>query len=756
MQLHFTRKAPFAHIAIEGRLDTLAAADFDAKMSGIMEEEHLLLLDFSQCQYLSSSGIRSLMIIHKKLASKEQGKLVLVALPPEIKHVLEMAGLHQVFAMAGSLKDGLAQLGKDLDVVRQLLATEDGKWQFECQTSGEAGQTAWLWQQEGIAGQDELGIAAGRGHPAEAFGPGAHGDGLFFTLGHLSAFIPDDASVAPDFHISAEPAQAGIKVNEACSFSSEANVFFRLEGAEPIPWSELLQAIHELSGKINPNRLITGFVIASVHNGWKGLTTGVVAGKDWVKPGNGQPLGFGQPLSFLQPLDFGEISGEQPTALSFAAVTLSMEQLHQPATGGALSVFLQTHIGFESVIGLRPLASDERFYQPVVWLFIGEKAMDAGSKRIGITAPDAFHDEPHKAFLARRLYQDSSRVELKALQGGFSAHTFHVKSWDAQGRKLRPTVLKLAARDMITREAARCKDFAMPYILNNSAMILGTAFFGASGALRYNFVGIGGEESRLQWLTKYFLEWPPEQLQPLFDKIFLQILKPWYGQSRKQIIHPYREHDPTKTFFPDLYQKAWDILGVSADEQHVDIQETGRRMPNPYWALKYRYPEMADRSLECSTSICHGDLNMQNILLDEQMNVYLIDFSETRPRSVVSDFARLEAIFMTEFMPLETESDLKQLVDVLLEFYADPDFEASNHRASGNWNEALRRNLYLSGLMRRYAMHYSDESPCDQPYFLAMLEWVFPVVCYRQANLLQKRFSFILASIMIKKLEISD
>jgi len=35
-------------------------------------------------------------------------------------------------------------------------------------------------------------------------------------------------------------------------------------------------------------------------------------------------------------------------------------------------------------------------------------------------------------------------------------------------------------------------------------------------------------------------------------------------------------------------------------------------------------------------------------LLDGEMNVYLIDFSETRPRSVVSDFARLEAIFMIE------------------------------------------------------------------------------------------------------------
>ena len=37
------------------------------------------------------------------------------------------------------------------------------------------------------------------------------------------------------------------------------------------------------------------------------------------------------------------------------------------------------------------------------------------------------------------------------------------------------------------------------------------------------------------------------------------------------------------------------------------------------------------------TSICHGDLNMQYVLLDERENIYVIDFSETRPRNIVSD-----------------------------------------------------------------------------------------------------------------------
>jgi hypothetical protein len=89
---------------------------------------------------------------------------------------------------------------------------------------------------------------------------------------------------------------------------------------------------------------------------------------------------------------------------------------------------------------------------------------------------------------------------------------------------------------MIARESERCRKYAMPYIFNNSASVLGTEFMGDVGALRYNFVGIGGEQSQLRWLRHHFENWPLEKLEPLFDKIFLQILQPWYGQSVQQAI----------------------------------------------------------------------------------------------------------------------------------------------------------------------------------------------------------------------------
>jgi len=54
------------------------------------------------------------------------------------------------------------------------------------------------------------------------------------------------------------------------------------------------------------------------------------------------------------------------------------------------------------------------------------------------------------------------------------------------------------------------------------------------------------------------------------------------------------------------------------------------------------------------------------VLVDERENLYVIDFSETGPRNVVSDFARIEPILNFEFPRLETNEDLR----LLLEFEA--------------------------------------------------------------------------------------
>ena len=142
---------------------------------------------------------------------------------------------------------------------------------------------------------------------------------------------------------------------------------------------------------------------------------------------------------------------------------------------------------------------------------------------------------------------------------------------------------------------------------------------------------------------------------------------------------------------------------------------------------------------------------MQNILLDEHMNVYLIDFSETRPRSVVSDFARLEAIFLVDRAPLEDETDFTEYLNFILTFYSASDLkDIQPNTYKGKHAEKVSKNHLLALKMRQYAFECAQHQADPIPYYMALLEWVLPIVCYG-IPIPQRRMSMIVSSILCEK-----
>ncbi len=725
-------------LTIEGRLDTLNSEEFEKATAGLLKQGNHLVIHFGKCSYLSSSGIRVLISVTKQISSREHGQLVLAEVPEEVSYVLEMAGIKNLFTLVRDQEEAIELVLKNMNKNLQTKEVEAGQWLFDHHIAAEKEQPAYYWQDQGIAGYDELGFSAGIGMAAEIMAEAPPASGLFFTTGTCAGFVPHHRASAPDFRISMEPLRAGIWVKEAISFNKEPNAVLQLKNFEQIDFNEMISAIRVASGKILPGVALIGYVLVDRHPENPSLYTGLISEANSAPcPGSG----------FFSCMDEAAHK-DQPV---FTGGLFKLDKLNKQPAFPSLEKFLQENIRLDNIRDFSTPDKHANLTRPIVWLFFAKKTENAATKRIQIEAHEDFFSTPHNAFLTRRLYQDSSKLVLKQLQGGFSAKTYQVTSYDHNGRKLRPTVLKLADRQIIQREADRCREYAMPYILNNSAMILGTEFFGNAGALRYNFVGIGGEQSKLKWLTHYFLEWPAEKLEPLFNKIFLKILNPWYGQTVIQNIFPFRDHDPSKTFFPDIFDKAFNLLGISSDDQTIIPEETKEEMINPYWYLKHKFPSHYGFSMEYPESICHGDLNMQNILLDEQMNVYLIDFSETRPRAVVSDFARLEAVFMLEFSPLETTDDFLNMVELMREIY-NTDRLDQCPEGHGIRNEAFKRNVRLTRLMRQYAFASAGNNPDPIPYTIALLEWVLPVVNYVQASLPQKKLSMIAASFLCKKL----
>ncbi|MDD3104953.1 MAG: anti-sigma factor antagonist [Bacteroidales bacterium] len=708
----------FHSIRPRGRLDTVHSASFDQTVREVTSLQRSLVIDFSECSYLSSSGIRVLLRTSKELGA-QGGKLAICGFSEDLFRVFQTAGLDLVFNLFNELSEAEAFIEEKENAFseNERVFTENIPWKTELlKKIPDTGLR--IWEEPVLTDYGSLTIAAGSGAFGETLLRSGSPGGSFFTLFHCTGLIPDDRDYAPDFRIAGDPSLATVFVDRALSVRESPMVKISVEDGQKVKVSDILQYTTHLS-------CVDGCFLCAA----------VCLEQDPDKPA----------LSIYLSRDSRIWQGG-----TFLLQRVTRMQPHE-----TFQQYCRSLLTWENVEGIAAGDVSAMLRAPVCWLFYSQ-GVSAGAGYIpeviftGETLTEKYYD-----YLTRALYRDSEKVEIKRLHGGYSASTFYVKSFDDRGRVLRPTVLKIGARSLISREAERCRKYAMPYILNNSAMVLGTAFHCQIGALRYNFVGIGGEDTGLKWLTWYFHNMDIGSLKPLFDKIFLKILKPWYGQPVKEKIYPFDDHDPTKTFFPDIFEKAESILGIDARDVSFRIDGSLEDFLNPYRFLKEEYPKRRQWSLDYYTCICHGDLNMQNILLDNEMNVYLIDFSETRPRSVVSDFARLEAIFMIESFPMQSEEDFLMVLELLVNFYERPCSldKIPDVSWKGRLPQVMERNIALTKKMRKYAISSAREEKTFVPYTLALLEWVLPIVCYSSATVWQKQLSACVASLLCESLK---
>lgn len=102
-------------LSVYGRVDHASSSDFEQTLLSAVQRGHkFIILDFSNFNYISSSGLRSLLLISKTL-KQNNGMLVLSMIPPHIYEVLETSGLHSIFNLCDSVEDGLNMFCKVKD-----------------------------------------------------------------------------------------------------------------------------------------------------------------------------------------------------------------------------------------------------------------------------------------------------------------------------------------------------------------------------------------------------------------------------------------------------------------------------------------------------------------------------------------------------------------------------------------------------------------------------------------------------------------
>lgn len=94
-------------VSVGGRLDGTGAPEVETQCRSLIDSGEIRqLLDLTDVEYISSAGLRSLLVVAKQIKAVN-GILVLCNLQPVVKEVMEISGFDKILTLAADQATGL-------------------------------------------------------------------------------------------------------------------------------------------------------------------------------------------------------------------------------------------------------------------------------------------------------------------------------------------------------------------------------------------------------------------------------------------------------------------------------------------------------------------------------------------------------------------------------------------------------------------------------------------------------------------------
>ncbi|MDK2123479.1 STAS domain-containing protein [Parachitinimonas caeni] len=107
MTIHLEHRDSVAIFRPTGRLDSASSPELERMLTAELDAgTSRLVFDFADLDYISSAGLRVVLLAGKKLRTC-QGKLALAGLRENVREVFSMSGFLALFAVAPNLEEAL-------------------------------------------------------------------------------------------------------------------------------------------------------------------------------------------------------------------------------------------------------------------------------------------------------------------------------------------------------------------------------------------------------------------------------------------------------------------------------------------------------------------------------------------------------------------------------------------------------------------------------------------------------------------------
>ncbi len=114
MEIQERRLADVTVLTAAGRLDQESAAAFQSRLMGLVDVSGgiKLVMDFGRLDYISSVGLRALMVAAKK-SKGSGGKIAVAALTPVVREIFEISRFNFVVPVFADVRTALTSMSAD-------------------------------------------------------------------------------------------------------------------------------------------------------------------------------------------------------------------------------------------------------------------------------------------------------------------------------------------------------------------------------------------------------------------------------------------------------------------------------------------------------------------------------------------------------------------------------------------------------------------------------------------------------------------
>lgn len=97
-------------LSVSGKIEASTAPQLQDIVLDTAHTNQKLLLDLSDVDYMSSAGLRVMLLLHREIQQNE-GRVILVGMQDRIRDAMAMTGFLKHFAIAPDISTGLDLMG---------------------------------------------------------------------------------------------------------------------------------------------------------------------------------------------------------------------------------------------------------------------------------------------------------------------------------------------------------------------------------------------------------------------------------------------------------------------------------------------------------------------------------------------------------------------------------------------------------------------------------------------------------------------